>query len=371
MSDSAKEQLAKDTRALRDAIEHIQSEELKVHMRHALDDFERSRQQALATSASTHASQSSDDSNDTIVVALRTKDVTTQAPRDALFLAVHAILLETGFQVDGAERTDVFPLPADWDANSATGLFTGTYKHQNDTTVTFTLQGLFVRTKFELYLSDDQNHTHSIELSADNYVALSAETSSAGDLLRDLATLRQKLTPFFENIAPKRKSTPTSREVGSTQPGHPPFGGAQGYQPPSGAFPSVGSGDILPPGLGGGDPSSEVGPNHPLFGQRYDPTRGPVPGARFDPYGPLSVDPQGPPRGFIGGPHPMRPGPAPGFAFGEPNPDHLRMPGDDDMGDPFSQDPRRRGPGLRGPPVLGGFRSDFPPPYFPDRSSHF
>ncbi|KAJ0412848.1 hypothetical protein ATCC90586_002478 [Pythium insidiosum] len=340
-------------------------------MRDALDAFERTRQEGASTTTPL-GQQSSDDSNDTIVVALRTKDVTTRAPRDALFLAVHAILLETGFQVAGAERTDAFPLPADWDANSANGLFTGAYKHENDASITFNLQGLFVRTKFELYLSDNHDHTHSIELSADNYVALSAESTSAGDLLRDLATLRQKLTPFLENIAPKRKQSPTTSAVPTaTQPRYPPFGGSQELPPSTGVFPSVGSGDILPPGLGGGDASTEVGPNHPLFGQRYDPTRGPVPGARFDPYGPFSADPQGPPRGFIGGPHPMRPGPAPRLPFGEPNPDHLRMPGDDDMGDPFGQDPRRRGPGLGRAPVLGGFRSDFPPPYFPDRSSHF
>lgn len=37
-----------------------------------------------------------DDSKDAVVVALRAKEVTTKAPRDALFLAVHGILRETG-----------------------------------------------------------------------------------------------------------------------------------------------------------------------------------------------------------------------------------------------------------------------------------
>jgi proteasome inhibitor subunit 1 (PI31) len=219
-------------------------------------------------------------------------------------------------------------------------------------------QGLFVGNKFEVYLSDDKNHTHSIELDVDSYVSLSASSSNAADLLRDLAALRTKLTPFLENVAPKKPVV----ETRSATPGprSPPLGVESGGS--GGGFspyviPPVGSGDILPPGLGGGDPSSQVGPDHPMFGRRYDPTRGPVPGARFDPFGPFSADPQGPPRGFIGGPHPMRPGPAPGIPFGDPNPDHLRMPRDDDMADdPFGPRGGRRGgaPGFPQPRGGGG-----------------
>lgn len=211
--------------------------------------------------------------------------------------------------------------------------------------------------------------TPTVSCSVDQYVSLSASSSNAADLLQDLAALRLKLTPFLVNAAPKKPTTPESRPSAPAAPRSPPFGEAGsggGFSPY--VIPPVGSGDILPPGLGGGDPSTHVGPDHPIFGQRYDPTRGPIPGARFDPYGPFSTDPQGPPRGFIGGPQPMRPGPAPGFPFGDPNPDHLRMPGDDDMDGPFGpRGGRRPGPGF--PPGRGSRGGgDFPPPFGSDNS---
>lgn len=195
----------------------------------------------------------------------------------------------------------------------------------------------------------------SFSCSIDNFVALSATTSNAGDLLRDLATLRSKLTPFFENIAPTRPIMNSEyTRIESTPPrngGHDDSG--RGTVSPF-AIPPVGLGDVLPPGLGGGDPSMHVGPNHAIFGQHYDPSRGPVPGARFDPFGPISTDPQGPPRGFVGGP--QYPGPAPNFPFGDPNPDHLRMPRDDEMNDPYHMRGGRPGPSR-------GFGSDFHQPF--------
>ena len=68
---------------------------------------------------------------------------------------------------------------------------------------------------------------------------------------------------------------------------------------PSLEVPRVGSGDILP---GNGDPSMEVGPNHPLFGGPRDGVSGPVPGARFDPFGPIAGGL--PSRGRIAPPRP-------------------------------------------------------------------
>ena len=78
-----------------------------------------------------------------------------------------------------------------------------------------------------------------------------------------------------------------------------------------------------------------VGPDHPLFGNRGDPSRGPVPGARFDPFGP-SIDPLGP-SGFR---RPPPRGPAPTMPFGGPGPDHLRMPRDDEMDPNFGSSGR-------------------------------
>ncbi|KAF4322079.1 hypothetical protein G195_002971 [Phytophthora kernoviae 00238/432] len=108
----------------------------------------------------------------------------------------------------------------------------------------------------------------------------------------------------------------------------------------------AGGGDAFPPNLGGGNPDMMVGPDHPLFGRRGDPSMGPVPGARFDPFGP-SIDPLGP-SGF--GRVPGR-GPAPRMPFGGPGPDHLRMPRDNDDMDP--------GFGLGGNRGGGGFSQPF------------
>ncbi|GMF14338.1 unnamed protein product [Phytophthora lilii] len=48
------------------------------------------------SSATASTSQSEDDKNDAIATKLREKAVTVQQPRDALFVAVHALLLEAG-----------------------------------------------------------------------------------------------------------------------------------------------------------------------------------------------------------------------------------------------------------------------------------
>jgi hypothetical protein len=138
----------------------------------------------------------------------------------------------------------------------------------------------------------------------------------------------------------------------------------------------VGSGDLYPPGLpsgfeppgvgGGGqggfgspEGGSYVGPNHPLFAPRGPgwgggPDFGPGPGPRFgpgahpprprfDPFGPVPG-----PHGPNFGPGPRHPGVRGGWRggrggrggpganphyfgpSGEPNPDHLRPPSEDD-----------------------------------------
>lgn len=87
-----------------------------------------------------------------------------------------------------------------------------------------------------------------------------------------------------------------------------------------------------------------------MFGRRGDPFAGPVPGARFDPFGP-------PGPGGFGRPPPRFGGPAPNLPFGDPNPDHLRMPGDSDM-DPSFGYGRRGGGGGGGDPFSRPFGSD-------------
>jgi hypothetical protein len=101
-------------------------------------------------------------------------------------------MMDAGFQLEGGTSAQKeFVLPATWDANSDNGLFTATYRHPNDLSVKFELQvwrslciclcncvfnlvavwhggnliqGLVVGNKFEVYISDDKEHTHSIEL---------------------------------------------------------------------------------------------------------------------------------------------------------------------------------------------------------------
>ncbi|EGZ17326.1 hypothetical protein PHYSODRAFT_331309 [Phytophthora sojae] len=123
-------------------------------------------------------------------------------------------------------------------------------------------------------------------------------------------------------------SSSQATDAANTSPGfvRPPDRVVRGNGVPSPVvIPPVGGGDAFPPGLGGGNPDMLVGPDHPLFGRRGDPSAGPVPGARFDPFGP-PIDPLGP-----SGIRPPPRGPAPTMPFGGPGPDHMRMPRDDDM----------------------------------------
>ncbi|KAK1945760.1 putative transferase caf-17 [Phytophthora citrophthora] len=322
------EELQRDQAQLRAAIEGISNAALKTHMLAALNAFDASTDSAQSDST-TNVVQNESDKSDAVAAKLREKSVTVQEPRDALFLAIHALLLEAGYKVATGTSSE-FVLPDNWDANSSNGLFNATYVHPNDDSIKFSLQGLFVGGKFEVYISDDKDHTHSIELSVDTFVFSAKSTGSvqAAGLLQNLKSLREKFTPFAESIRPaKKKITLVANSPGFVPP---PDRDDQGYGAPSPArIPPVGGGDAFPPAIGGGDPSTLVGPDHPLFGHRGDPSIGPVPGARFDPFGP-SIDPLGPSGGF----RPPSRGPAPRMPFGGPGPDHLRMPRDDDM-DPF------------------------------------
>ncbi|KAL3668722.1 hypothetical protein V7S43_006017 [Phytophthora oleae] len=332
----ADEQLQRDQAQLRAAIEGISNGALKAHMLAALSAFDASTSSAQS-GPTANTAQNESDKSDAIAAKLREKSVTVQEPRDALFLAIHALLLEAGYKLASGSSSE-FALPDNWGTTSGNGLFNAAYVHSNDDSVKFSLQGLFVGGKFEVYVSDDKDHTHSIELSVDTFVSSAAPGPAAG-LLQNLKTLREKFTPFAESIRPAKKKTaaPVASSPGFVPP---PDRDDQGYGVPSPArIPPVGGGDVFPPAIGGGDPSTLVGPEHPLFGHRGDPSVGPVPGARFDPFGP-SIDPLGPSGGF----RPPFRGPVPRMPFGGPGPDHLRMPHDDDM-DPFGGHGGSRGGG--------------------------
>jgi hypothetical protein len=209
----ADEQLQREKAQLREAIERVASEQLKAHMLQALSSFDAdvsasSTPQPSAAPARQQQQRESD-RDDPVTVALRGKRVAVKTARDALFLAVHGLILESaGFQLVSGSSSE-FAVPAEWDANSSSGLFTASYRHPNDLSIKFELQGLFVGNKFEVYISDDKDHSHSLELSADAYVASSGSTSTeptlAADLLQDVDALRQKVTPFIANIVPKKE----------------------------------------------------------------------------------------------------------------------------------------------------------------------
>ncbi|CEG42016.1 Fbxo7/PI31 domain [Plasmopara halstedii] len=307
----ADERLQREQAHLRAAIDSISDQNLKTHMAKALDSFDASEISEQSGSAA-NLVQGESNRHDEIISRLLEKEVTVRMSRDALFVAVHALLLEAGYKLL-VDSTSDFSLPENWDANSANGLFTAAYVHPNSDSVKFLLQGLFVGRKFEVFISDDNDHTHSIELSIDKFIA-SVENSapmSAANVLHDLDGLRKEFIPFAEKIRPLNRKEITS----------------QLNKPAS----RLGRGDAFPPGIGGGNPDMLVGPDHPLFGHRGNPSVGPVPGARFDPFGP-SIDPLGPSGGF----RPPSRGPAPTMPFGGPGPDHLRMPRDDDMDPGFS-----------------------------------
>ncbi|KAH7484464.1 hypothetical protein KRP22_005631 [Phytophthora ramorum] len=335
-----------DRAQLHAAIASVSNDALKAYMLAALDAFGASSSSTQFSSSATTA-QNARDESDEIAMKLREKSVTVQKPRDALFLAIHALLLEDGYKVSSAVSSE-FVLPDNWDGNSANGLFNAAYVHPNDDSVKFSLQGLFVGGKFEVYFSDDKDHTHSIELSVDTFVASGDSTTpvAAAGLLQNMKALREKFTPFADSIRPAKKKTATPV---ASSPGLVYSPGADGRDfgaPAPVRIPPVGGGDAFPPGIGGGNPDMLVGPDHPLFGHRGDPSIGPVPGARFDPFGP-SIDPLGP-SGF----RPPSRGPAPPMPFGGPGPDHLRMPRDDEMDSGFDFSGR----GSRGG---GGFSQPF------------
>ncbi|POM76036.1 Hypothetical protein PHPALM_6769 [Phytophthora palmivora] len=201
------EELQRDQAQLRAAINGVSSEALKTHMLEALNAFSASNS-ASQSNLTANTTQSESDKSDPVAVKLREKSVTVQKPRDALFVAIHALLLEAGYTLSVSTSSE-FAMPENWDANSKNGLFSAAYVHPNDTTVKFSLQGLFVGGKFEVYISDDKDHTHSVELSVEKFIA-SVEVAtpvSAAGLLQNLNALREKFTPFAESIRPMVEDT--------------------------------------------------------------------------------------------------------------------------------------------------------------------
>ncbi|RHY45096.1 hypothetical protein DYB28_011496 [Aphanomyces astaci] len=168
---------------------------------------------------------SNNNGDDPLISRMKTQAVLVKQPQDALVAVVHFMMQEAGFvHTDNTHKDTSLFLPPHWDKHSDQGMFVFQYSHPYAPATTYTLK------------------VPNLPSMADS------------DSLR----------------LPDRRPVPA-----------PPL------------YPNVGGGDAFPeflgppnPILGRRDPGMEVGPGHPLFGGQVG-GYGPVPGARFDPYGPV------------------------------------------------------------------------------------
>ncbi|CCI48178.1 unnamed protein product [Albugo candida] len=306
-----------------ESINQVQNVELKKHMLSALSSF----QTAETQSSSSRDTMRTDGAKDHILQFLSDNPAEIKCPKDALVVAIHLLIVEGGFQPKFA--SDSSKLPEGWNTHSASNLFQLSYRRRDNEDSCYTLKIISIGDKFELYFSDSTERVHSLEVSMSDYID---ETSPKAPL-HSIGTLRARIKGFLENIEASNQQPKISEGFHPTQRTE---RDEYEFENRGTRYPSVGSGDVFMPSRSGGDPGMLVGPNHEIFRRRQDPARGIVPGARFDPFGPV-MGPNIPSRdGNM--PFPA----APRLPFGDPNPDHLRMPRDDDNDDfGFSSQPRR------------------------------
>ncbi|RHZ01855.1 hypothetical protein DYB35_006713 [Aphanomyces astaci] len=170
---------------------------------------------------------SNNNGDDPLISRMKTQAVLVKQPQDAL-----------------VADTSLF-LPPHWDKHSDQGMFVFQYSHPYAPATTYTLKVPNLLSYVPTYIRD-------------------STSTLAGDAVQQSAADSDSLR------LPDRRPVPA-----------PPL------------YPNVGGGDAFPeflgppnPILGRRDPGMEVGPGHPLFGGQVG-GYGPVPGARFDPYGPV------------------------------------------------------------------------------------
>ncbi|EQC32942.1 hypothetical protein SDRG_09472 [Saprolegnia diclina VS20] len=307
------EQAQKDRKALQEHVDRLGDGLVKTHMLKALVELD-----AILAKEATE---------DPWVVRIRSHGLVVKQAKDALGLVVHLLMQDAGFasSMPGTTTTDVLPVPSDWDKNAAEGIYIFNYHFKlRRSTRQFVLKALYIGNTLAVHITDENDKVSSIELNAPTYIRdLTATNANAADIVQNVTALHQQWTSFVDSFLPK------DDDLGDVPQMHRPAPAAPssllqepGYPRMPSVVPSVGRGDIMPDFDMGGhrDPGMLVGPNHPLFGGP-PAFQGSVPGARFDPYGPV-------------GPRPMHPFPnqppggrAPRQPFGGPDPDHLRMPG--------------------------------------------
>ncbi|OQR94757.1 hypothetical protein ACHHYP_20044 [Achlya hypogyna] len=302
------QQAEKDRNEVREIVDRLGDGLVKTHMLKALAELD-----AMIAAEATPSPE------DNLVTRIRQGNMRVTRAQDALALAVHFLMLEGGFVTPGAPSDDAWCVPSNWDMNAAEGIYVFTYTIGTRPTLQFKLKALYIGTTLAVHITNDQDKTSSVELSAEVYIRDLALTNvNPADVLQNVPKLRQQWCSFLVSVAPP-ENDPVDLRVRRTPPPPP----ATSLQEPSMGYPgipSVGQGDVFPDfGMGGGrDSGMLVGPNHPIFGGPPS-FPGTVPGARFDPFGPVHPRPMQP--------FPNRPRPAPHMPFGGPDPDHLRMPG--------------------------------------------
>ncbi|KAF0690285.1 Aste57867_18311 [Aphanomyces stellatus] len=302
---------------------------VKTHMLKALADLDAII--AQAESASTGAPVA----HDPLVLRMKSNAIMVKKHQDALVAIVHFMMQEAGFVVVGnGSNTNTLFLPRQWDKDSDQGTFIFVYTHPLRPAVRFTLKALFIGRTLAIHIAGDDDQVHSIAFKTSTFVREPDEASStlAADVLQESGLLRLQWNTFVDAFRPTAPLAAPSPLVVPEPPRGDDFLRADRPPAPMG-IPSVGRGDVFPDFAGRNHfPGTEVGPDHPLFAGRFGQgspfPSGPVPGARFDPYGP--VGPIRPGGGFQPFPGRLPRGQPP--PFGGPDPDHLPMPGHmDDM----------------------------------------
>ena len=278
-----------------------------------------------------------------------------------LVLCFHTIMIQEGFVCQCPNGA----LPVNW-SDTAGANFRFTYSHAKISGTRIVLKICLVKGSLQFLATVQGNsQAYTYEAQVDNFVVPStigpkplAKANSGikgtlefatllSSMLFDLDSLRVQLNAHI--IDPLLGKTPTALKVDEAgeQTKSVPALNVQHqsvrsvercHRTQQHLFVSVGHDDLgpsIPPapghhpafpggGISGGG-GSLVGPGHPIFGYEgsrmdYIPPNVP-PGARFDPFGP------GVPQPFGGG---GRRGPSGGLGLGLPNPDHMKMPTEED-----------------------------------------
>ncbi|KAF8528805.1 PI31 proteasome regulator N-terminal-domain-containing protein [Hysterangium stoloniferum] len=315
-----------------------------------------------------------------------------QSPHDAIVALIHTCMHVLSFRLVGTDDADTiatYPdnlLPDAWNARGP-AVYTLRYKHeQSSLTFVVNVSKLATRTIINA-IAVESDKIASLDIRTDDYTSasffpykVSAPESQplvhgfiSSNRLADLVQaykfkIIQKLVPGLRkegyteatdegssSRSRQEQPRPQARPVSPARPEYPPFGDQPGQQPYHNPL-SIGRRDLdpipvhpsfAPPPLFGGPSGGDgmiVGPDHPIFRDRFAagrgtgrqgpwggdgflPPMGAPPGARFDPIAPSGA-PFGQGRGRGG---PFGGIPRAGPRSGDPDNDEFMPPGSSDM----------------------------------------